>query len=1142
MFDEMFGGAPGISRNMLLSAVFCDFRNNIYEAVLGAGETQLDKAKLETWLKYKLPVDDIDDFIERVRKPTHYIHVTGSVNGLAADLKVFAEYLLTGWGNDGTVTFVAKDERVGPDATIGDIEALLATDEFSRLRKLRDEGRFKIVSSGSKSPGVNFRTISGEFRSSLDEVSNNRAVLGIKGETNNFTSNLINYEHFRFLLSRDIETRRMMGVFWDVNETESPIPVVLRVPAGIAIADRWVKALFATQFYRARNEFEKSGNPDYDAARKTIAQTGLSFVEVAYPEALFLPAKYEGLEEEYSKADKEHFPTLLSYARYKRQELFNGIAASIIGRSNYRGEIYSLEGDGRTLGISSIEKGAGRFKANVLVSGGIFDPKAWDIGTVRAGDIDTAYADSRRTLVSHDWVFNNVEGARVSINALYFFTPTLLNIYNRYRQDRPEERIEDVNFYIDAFRTEEGYENGPLYNKAYFGIDDSGNLIFGRRRLLGGTMTINGKEVRWAETQVVDSPDKVPPAEDVLIYTPMMAKSDASISNRDNGYTIPVGEGRINLIIINNKIKAIVKGDVLLPSVGIVVSLSEGKFKEIFGEDASKFDGRRFSGKLPEASFKFDWPENTPTPRWYLGGGTMLVMDGENLVADKTAEIKNFTEEGWFNLLSMQTQETQVQDWVRGPRMVLGTTKNGKMFAFSFSGRSALYSGVNFAEAIEIIKRELAERGEEIQNAINLDGGSSVAFNVKGDDGKIYTTSWPAVGPDNAEGLRRPVSGCVYFIDKDNLALTKKKLQYENWWRGVNLDFITESVNGKEEKDGLRKRWENGKKNSGQEHSSGYGVSMVGFLSDDSPLYRNIRTIQEALERTRVYSNGKLILNPPKNIHFTIFGLETGPARIGRGETGDISPDRLRQLHKIARTAIQKSGVGAVNLSYENDIGISPSARINVQGFAHDNSLEQLRNSIKEALNSEKIPVEDPKGEHITIATITEPLGQEEFDELKAEIERLQSEFEGPNASLGNLVIDRVTLVHHNNDLLEGNLQEFDLITYLSNLKLTSVLFLDEEVVQNPSGFKAALEQLNTGQNMPVILLTQETEQSVRDKLKDISLEGVRFRTLAQLGLQDFRLDEVMSLIAGIDDIRCIPLTDSLTDVYEALKKARDQV
>jgi|GEM_PF-5874295 len=87
MLDEMFrvGKAP-YSREMLLSAIFCDFGNNVYETVLGADKIEFNKDKLNEWLKYKLPMDDIDEFIGRVKEPTHYVHVVGSVNGLAADL------------------------------------------------------------------------------------------------------------------------------------------------------------------------------------------------------------------------------------------------------------------------------------------------------------------------------------------------------------------------------------------------------------------------------------------------------------------------------------------------------------------------------------------------------------------------------------------------------------------------------------------------------------------------------------------------------------------------------------------------------------------------------------------------------------------------------------------------------------------------------------------------------------------------------------------------------------------------------------------------------------------------------------------------------------------------------------------------
>ena len=115
-------------------------------------------------------------------------------------------------------------------------------------------------------------------------------------------------------------------------------------------------------------------------------------------------------------------------------------------------------------------------------------------------------------------------------------------------------------------------------------------------------------------------------------------------------------------------------------------------------------------------------------------------------------------------------------------------------------------------------------------------------------------------------------------------------------------------------------------------------------------------------------------------------------------------------------------------------------------------------------------------------------------------------------------------------------------ITNLSTLKTTPVLFIDTDILKNPSGFEEALLQLKPNENIPVILLTENTEADIRSMLTGMDLTGAEFRTLAELGLQDFKLDEVMSLIVEIEDLQSIPLTDLLCDTYEALKKARDQV
>jgi len=115
----------------------------------------------------------------------------------------------------------------------------------------------------------------------------------------------------------------------------------------------------------------------------------------------------------------------------------------------------------------------------------------------------------------------------------------------------------------------------------------------------------------------------------------------------------------------------------------------------------------------------------------------------------------------------------------------------------------------------------------------------------------------------------------------------------------------------------------------------------------------------------------------------------------------------------------------------------------------------------------------------------------------------------------------------------------------LSVLELTPTLFLDTEVAANPDAFKQGLAQLKSNEgNIPVVLLTEETKESIVAKLSGIDLTGVQFRTKAELGLQDLEWgkDERVSLIDGIDNLKCIPLTKALCETYKDLQKVRDQV
>jgi hydroxymethylpyrimidine pyrophosphatase-like HAD family hydrolase/isopentenyldiphosphate isomerase len=813
------------SKEGILVSLFSDFANNIYESTgFGASWIGLNPQKIKDWLKYQSKIDDIDELVARLERPITYIHVAGSVNSLAADLKIFGEALLKKWEkewkekgekegqNKGQVIFVVKEDRMGSDVTQDDIDVLLKLEEFSYLRDMQkipneNNPRFRVVVSGSKSYGTNFNEASQGFQELLDAVKKDQedrkdqVVLGLEGEQNDFTTDHIEYEHYRLFLSRYIETRRKTGIFWDVNEKESPFPVVMRVPAEIPVSSRWSNVTFASQFYRARKEFEKGKTRSkyldaYQTLREKLRDSESTFIEEVYPQALLLPIEYAGdLKAEFEKA-KASNPKLTFYrfAQQRRKELLKDKFVEVMGERNVVSEIYSLKGDGTAPQLGEISPEPDKFDKNVLVNGGIFDPQKWGLTAIRAEQELRAYQNADggadgRNLLAHERIFRDKERkARISINGLYFFTPKLFGIYNGYvdedakanNKNREDEKIKDVNFYLDSYQSPDGSETVPLYNKAYFGMSKDGKLVFGHRQMLGGRMdfSIDGemKLILWTAGQVENNPGKkISSEKKVIVYTPMSSKEWTNEPNdADNDYIKPVGQDRYNIVIVNNKIIAIKSGDVLLPPVGIVVSLTRDKFVEVFGSNnLERFKER---GNLPKPSFQFEWPGGEEKrPKWYLGGGTLLVEEdqngnGQNLVKDKEAEKKYFGKEGWFNLLSMQTQETQVQNWVRGPRMILGNTKSGKMFAFSFSGRSATYTGANFAEAIKIIKRELKEnnRDEEILNAINLDGGSSVSFNIKGEDGEIYTLSWPATGPDNIEGISRPVSSIVYFEENQN--------------------------------------------------------------------------------------------------------------------------------------------------------------------------------------------------------------------------------------------------------------------------------------------------------------------------------------------------------------------------------------
>jgi hypothetical protein len=815
---------PPADELIFLAAVTSDYSSSIYEHALGLPSACLRFRSYGEGAKGAIKISDWCDFDRARRERKCTVHVLGTVNSLAAELIAFGRRQIESLGPQATVYLAAKDQRVGKEAVLADVEALLNLDGFADLRAAQAAGSLKLISTGYNGPGLDFRYCGEDLRRALELCSTAKGLLSLSGEANCLAANEIEVEHYRFLLAHSLESQRITGRFWHRDEMESPEAIILRVPAGIKPYCRWGhKHIFWDQFQTARRSFEQRHAANLPAAyadvRRLMSENGTHFVEEVAPELLAGQGSACEHHAEYRrlKSCYQSFYEYLSMARedttlHKARELLGSGAKVVRSRSQLAGGM-------------------------VLVNGVILNRAEWMSKVVRAEDFPKV-TGGHAELISFARAFSVEPQALLAINGLYFCTPTLRDLYNEQRKARSkEERIKLSGFYLDAFKTDSPNspdgEGWPLYNKGYVGVDEKGNLVFGRRCLGSGRLFLkpnespssagnvcSGREtpiLSWSEQMVVGTPKGKPfelfhdgksrqitltDAPDVVVFTPLVAPdmppdypdwvSKGRGPARDNGYSVEVGEGRVNLIVINNRIQAVIQDKVLQPSMGVVISLSQEKYQGLLKEH-----GAGLFHDPTKICFALDWPTGNTVPLWYLGGGTLLVADGKNLVATKDQAYCNLKQEGWFNLLSMQTQETQVQDWVRGPRTILGQTKEGRTVVFTFSGgRGGPYCGARLDEAVELIEAHLRDLGDTLNYAINLDGGSSSAMVIRDAVEKFLPLGQVTTGPDNVSPLVRDLSVVITFertnpqrsrnkIDQLSLAVSQappSKIDYENHW------------------------------------------------------------------------------------------------------------------------------------------------------------------------------------------------------------------------------------------------------------------------------------------------------------------------------------------------------------------------
>ncbi len=354
----------------------------------------------------------------------------------------------------------------------------------------------------------------------------------------------------------------------------------------------------------------------------------------------------------------------------------------------------------------------------------------------------------------------NQKGTGIVSNFLFFLTPKLATLYNNLRYDRPEEKAEVDAGHLDyllEYRNGKRLETFPLFQKTCIALKENGEFIFFNFRLGGGSISINSHSFAWGENDV--NPAETP--SDVCIYTPYCSLPDSD-ADRET-YRKAVGHDRLNFVIIQDRVTAIREGDVLIPGMGVVVSL-----KKNIGENLCESLGllKNENGYFPSQDVRFDVCLNAPAEidpeewskvKWAFGGGLSLILNGVGLCDGNHME-KWFEKDGWTSPLSRQTQESALHTLVKHPRTAIGTTKDGELVILVFSGRTEFSDGADYSEMC-IIARELIPN---IQYLMNVDGGGSAMLGMV-IDGTFTELSLPSTSTGSTVGMVRPINTVLHI-------------------------------------------------------------------------------------------------------------------------------------------------------------------------------------------------------------------------------------------------------------------------------------------------------------------------------------------------------------------------------------------
>ncbi len=434
--------------------------------------------------------------------------------------------------------------------------------------------------------------------------------------------------------------------------------------------------------------------------------------------------------------------------------------------------------------------------SNIRYQTAFFEEEKLLVHTVRVTKAKDAAVISCPKGVTPREQLADTEGTALVSNFLFFLTEKLGVLYNDLRKDRPLEQADAAAGHLDYMLA---YQNGarkktnrtnghseeqrdeespsdtmeilrcaqddtlnlatlrketfPLFSKTCIAGTEDGRFLFFSFSLGGGEVTVNGIGLRW-EKEAVNSQDPG----DICVYTPMYTAGEKD-ADRET-YRLPVGQGRVNMVILQDRVTCIRKGDVILPSVGVVISLTEAAAEALLCDRKHLGDGYYDVSDI-DLTVRLDNPEALDPEvwsqvQWAYGGGMGLIREGTAL-SDGDME-DWFAREGWMSPLSRQTQESALHKLAKHPRTAIGTAENGDLLVLVFSGRSSRSTGADYKEMVRIARQLYPD----VRNLMNVDGGGSAVLGMV-HNGAFMELSCPATSQGSCVGMVRPIHTIFYI-------------------------------------------------------------------------------------------------------------------------------------------------------------------------------------------------------------------------------------------------------------------------------------------------------------------------------------------------------------------------------------------